>query len=114
MRSRFFLIIPLHKHSYSPEKDAIFGKRSEVKDNRDRYANMEVSYLLQRIESYQGLAVLTTNLKTAIDRAFLRRIRFIITFPFPDTQHQGQVLPKIGMVLEKVNEESFYYAHKRG
>ncbi|WP_204103173.1 MULTISPECIES: ATP-binding protein [Spirulina sp. CCY15215] len=70
------------------EADAIFGKRSEVKDSRDRYANMEVSYLLQRIESYQGLAVLTTNLKTAIDRAFLRRIRFIITFPFPDTQHR--------------------------
>ena len=66
------------------EADALFGKRSEVKDSRDRYANMEVSYLLQRIESYQGLAILTTNLKDDLDRAFLRRIRFTIQFPFPD------------------------------
>ena len=65
------------------EADALFGKRSEVKDSHDRYANMEVSYLLQRIESYQGLAILTTNLKDDLDRAFLRRIRFIVQFPFP-------------------------------
>ncbi|PND39695.1 ATP-binding protein [Paucibacter aquatile] len=66
------------------EADALFGKRSEVKDSHDRYANIEVSYLLQRVESYRGLAILTTNLKQAIDPAFQRRIRFIVQFPFPD------------------------------
>jgi len=66
------------------EADALFGKRSEVKDIHDRYANIEVSYLLQRVESYRGLAILTTNLKQAIDPAFQRRIRFIVQFPFPD------------------------------
>lgn len=66
------------------EADALFGKRSEVKDSHDRYANIETAYLLQRIESYRGLAILTTNLKSALDRAFLRRIRFVVQFPFPD------------------------------
>ncbi len=70
------------------EADAIFGKRSEVKDSHDRYANMEVSYLLQRMESYRGLAILTTNLKTSIDTAFLRRIRFVVQFPFPDFEER--------------------------
>jgi len=66
------------------EADALFGKRSEVKDSHDRYANIEVSYLLGRMEAYRGLAILTTNLKDALDAAFLRRIRFIVQFPFPD------------------------------
>ena len=66
------------------EADALFGKRSEVKDSHDRYANIEVSYLLQRVETYRGLAILTTNLKQAIDAAFQRRLRFIVQFPFPD------------------------------
>jgi AAA+ superfamily predicted ATPase len=66
------------------EADALFGKRSEVKDSHDRYANIEVSYLLQRMESYRGLAILTTNLKTALDGAFQRRLRFVVQFPFPD------------------------------
>lgn len=66
------------------EADALFGKRSEVKDSHDRYANIEVAYLLQRIEAYRGLAILTTNLKSSLDRAFQRRIRFIINFTFPD------------------------------
>lgn len=66
------------------EADALFGKRSEVKDSHDRYANIEIAYLLQRIESYRGLAILTTNMKSALDRAFLRRIRFVVQFPFPD------------------------------
>jgi hypothetical protein len=66
------------------EADALFGKRSEVKDSHDRYANIEVSYLLQRMEAYRGLAILTTNMRAALDVAFLRRIRFIINFPFPD------------------------------
>jgi AAA+ superfamily predicted ATPase len=66
------------------EADALFGKRSEVKDSHDRYANLEVSYLLQRLETYRGLAILTTNLKQGIDSAFQRRLRFIVQFPFPD------------------------------
>ncbi len=68
------------------EADALFGKRSEVKDSHDRYANIEVSYLLQRMEAYRGLAILTTNMKDALDPAFLRRIRFVVRFPFPDAQ----------------------------
>lgn len=66
------------------EADALFGKRSEVRDSHDRYANAEVSYLLQRMEQYRGLAVLATNMKQAIDQAFMRRIRFVVQFPFPD------------------------------
>jgi hypothetical protein len=66
------------------ECDAIFGKRGEVQAGHDRYANVEVSYLLQRMEAYRGLAILTTNLRNAIDNAFLRRIRFVVAFPFPD------------------------------
>jgi hypothetical protein len=66
------------------EADALFGKRSEVKDSHDRYANIEVSYLLQRMEEYRGLAILTTNLKCALDTAFQRRLQFIVQFPFPD------------------------------
>ncbi|WP_009917495.1 ATP-binding protein, partial [Burkholderia humptydooensis] len=66
------------------EADALFGRRSDVKDSHDRYANIEVAYLLQRIETYRGLAILTTNMKSALDRAFLRRIRFVVNFPFPD------------------------------
>lgn len=68
------------------EADALFGKRSEVKDSHDRYANIEISYLLQRMEAYRGLAVLTTNMKAALDRAFQRRLRFILNFPFPDSE----------------------------
>lgn len=66
------------------EADALFGKRSEVKDSHDRYANAEVSYLLQRMESYGGLAILATNLKSHLDTAFLRRLRMIVDFPLPD------------------------------
>jgi SpoVK/Ycf46/Vps4 family AAA+-type ATPase len=66
------------------EADALFGKRSEVRDSHDRYANIEVGYLLQRMEAYEGLAILTTNLKSSLDKAFQRRLRFIVNFPFPD------------------------------
>jgi vesicle-fusing ATPase len=66
------------------EADALFGKRSDVKDSHDRYANLEVAYLLQRMEAYRGLAILTTNLRSNVDRAFLRRLRFVVQFPFPD------------------------------
>ncbi|ENO80458.1 ATP-binding protein [Thauera sp. 63] len=70
------------------EADALFGKRSEVKDSHDRYANIEVSYLLQRMEAYRGLAILTTNHKTALDHAFARRLRFVVHFPFPDERQR--------------------------
>src|SRR5258706_8489400 len=65
------------------EADALFGKRSEVKDSHDRYANIEVSYLLQRMEAYRGLAILTTNRRSALDPAFLRRFRLVVSFPLP-------------------------------
>jgi SpoVK/Ycf46/Vps4 family AAA+-type ATPase len=77
------------------EADALFGKRSEVKDSHDRYANIEVSYLLQRMECYRGLAILTTNLKSAIDAAFLRRIRFVVQFPFPDASQRAEIWRRV-------------------
>lgn len=73
------------------EADALFGKRSEVKDSHDRYANIEVSYLLQRMEAYRGLAILTTNMKTSLDSAFLRRLRFVVQFPFPDAAQREAI-----------------------
>lgn len=66
------------------EADALFGRRSEVRDSHDRFANIEIAYLLQRIETYRGLVILTTNMKSALDRAFLRRIRYVVQFPYPD------------------------------
>jgi hypothetical protein len=77
------------------EADALFGKRSEVRDSHDRYANIEVSYLLQRMESYRGLAILTTNLKSALDAAFVRRIRFIVQFPFPDAASRAEIWRRV-------------------
>ncbi|TVR53149.1 MAG: ATP-binding protein [Puniceicoccaceae bacterium] len=77
------------------EADALFGKRSEVKDSHDRYANLEVSYLLQRMESYGGLAILTTNLKSALDTAFLRRLRFMVAFPFPDAALRAEIWRRV-------------------
>ena len=73
------------------EADALFGKRSEVKDSHDRYANIEVSYLLQRMEAYRGLAILTTNQKAALDTAFQRRLRFVVQFPFPDAAEREAI-----------------------
>jgi SpoVK/Ycf46/Vps4 family AAA+-type ATPase len=66
------------------EADALFGKRSEVRDSHDRYANIEISYLLQKMEEYEGLAILATNLKANLDEAFTRRLAFTVHFPFPD------------------------------
>jgi SpoVK/Ycf46/Vps4 family AAA+-type ATPase len=77
------------------EADALFGKRSEVKDSHDRYANIEVSYLLQRMEAYRGLAILTTNQKSALDPSFLRRIRFVTKFPFPDPAQRAEIWRRI-------------------
>ncbi len=73
------------------EADALFGKRSEVKDSHDRYANIEVSYLLQRMEEYRGLAILTTNMKQALDSAFMRRLTFVVNFRFPDASQRAAI-----------------------
>jgi hypothetical protein len=77
------------------EADALFGKRTEVKDSHDRYANIEVNYLLQRMEDYRGLAILATNRKSALDRAFLRRLRFLVDFPFPDAASRCVIWKKV-------------------
>jgi hypothetical protein len=77
------------------EADALFGKRSEVKDSHDRYANVEISYLLQRMEAYRGLAILATNMKEALDPAFLRRLRFVVLFPFPDQAQRAEIWRRI-------------------
>jgi hypothetical protein len=77
------------------EADALFGKRSEVKDSHDRYANIEVNYLLQRMESYRGLAILATNMRSALDTAFVRRIRFIVEFPFPALAERRMMWQKV-------------------
>jgi len=73
------------------EADAIFGKRSEVKDAHDRYANIEVSYLLQRMEQYDGVTVLATNLRANLDDAFTRRLNFALDFPFPDDKYRLRI-----------------------
>ena len=77
------------------EADALFGKRTEVKDSHDRYANIEISYLLQRMESYRGLAILTTNMRSGLDSAFMRRLRFVIEFPFPDHTHRAEIWRRV-------------------
>jgi hypothetical protein len=77
------------------EADALFGKRSEVKDSHDRYANIEINYLLQRLESFRGLAILATNMKSALDTAFTRRLRFIVNFPFPGLSERRQLWQKV-------------------
>ena len=73
------------------EADAIFGKRSEVKDAHDRYANIEISYLLQRMEDYDGVTVLATNLRANMDDAFKRRLQFAVDFPFPDEAYRLRI-----------------------
>lgn len=80
------------------EAEALFGKRSEIKDAHDRYANLEVAYLLQRMEAYEGVAILTTNFRQNLDPAFLRRLRFVVEFPKPDAAAREEIwlrcLPK--------------------
>jgi hypothetical protein len=73
------------------EADALFGKRSDVKDSHDRYANIEIDYLLQRMEAFAGLAVLATNMKSALDPAFVRRLRFIVNFPYPGPAERRRI-----------------------
>ncbi len=90
------------------EADALFGKRSEVQDSHDRYANIQVSFLLQRMEAYEGLAILTTNMKTALDPAFLRRLRFSITFPFPGAAERDRIWRRIFPVADPAAHEPEY------
>ena len=73
------------------EADALFGKRSEVKDAHDRYANIEVGYLLQKMEEYEGIAILATNLRQNMDEAFIRRLHFVVDFPFPDEADRRRI-----------------------
>lgn len=92
------------------EADALFGKRSEVSDSHDRYANIEINYLLQRMEAYRGLAILATNMKSALDPAFLRRLRFIVRFPFPGVAERKAIwqkvfpadIPKVGLDYDRL------------
>lgn len=86
------------------EADALFGKRSEVKDSHDRYANIEINYLLQRMESYRGLAILATNMKNALDKAFVRRLRFIVDFPFPGIEQRREIWQKVFPASTPVDE----------
>jgi len=81
------------------EADAIFGKRSEVKDSHDRYANIEISYLLQRMEAYDGVVILATNLRANLDDAFTRRLHFIVEFPFPEASDR-QVIWQVNIPQE--------------
>ena len=89
------------------EADALFGKRSEVGDSHDRYANIEVAYLLQRMELYPGAVILATNFKRNIDDAFIRRLDFVIDFPFPEADDRRRIwrllLPEEAPVAEDVD-----------
>lgn len=77
------------------EADALFGKRSEVRDSHDRYANIEISYLLQRMEEYDGIVILATNLHKNMDEAFVRRMHFTVEFPFPNEKNRRRIWEKI-------------------
>jgi hypothetical protein len=89
------------------EADALFGKRSDVRDSHDRYANLEISYLLQQMESYRGVAILTTNMGHALDPAFMRRIRFVIRFPFPDAAARAGIWQRVFPATTPVGELDF-------
>ena len=77
------------------EADALFGTRTEVRDSHDRYANLEINYLLQRMEDYAGLAILATNRRAALDGAFLRRLRFVIEFRFPGPDDRRRIWERV-------------------
>ncbi len=96
------------------EADALFGKRTQVKDAHDRYANQEVSYLMQRIEGFEGLVILASNLKTNIDEAFARRFQSIIYFPYPSPEEQLQIWQKaFPRQLKPASEGDLLYVSQR-
>ncbi len=93
------------------EADAIFGKRSEVRDAHDRYANMETAYLLQRMESFDGLAILSTNLRANLDEAFARRLDAVIDFPMPDPAHRRHLWHRcLGAALPRADDVDLDFA----
>ena len=88
------------------EADALFGKRSEVRDSHDRYANIEISYLLQKMEEYDGVAVLATNLRQHLDESFIRRLTFTIHFPFPDEASRRCIWARIWPAETPLGEDA--------
>jgi hypothetical protein len=91
------------------EADALFGKRSEVKDSHDRFANIEINYLLQRIESFRGVSILATNMKGALDSAFLRRLRFSVRFPFPSKADRSRIWQRAFPAPAPLQDVDFEY-----
>jgi hypothetical protein len=97
------------------EADALFGKRTEIRDSHDRYANIEINYLLQRMEAYRGLAILATNMKSALDTAFVRRLRFVVNFPYPSPAERKLIWEKVfpdgtrteGLALDRLAKLNF-------
>jgi vesicle-fusing ATPase len=95
------------------EADSLFGKRTEVKDAHDRYANLEVSYLLERMERFKGLAILATNRKKDLDEAFLRRLRFLLDFPMPGVEERLRIWKQVMPTGVDVGEIDFaFLAHR--
>jgi SpoVK/Ycf46/Vps4 family AAA+-type ATPase len=98
------------------EADALFGKRSEVKDAHDRYANIEIGYLLQKMEEYEGVAMLATNWRANLDEAFARRLHFVVEFPFPDEEARYHIwrgmFPPQAPLAEDVDFVMFAHAFK--
>jgi SpoVK/Ycf46/Vps4 family AAA+-type ATPase len=92
------------------EADALFGKRSDVKDAHDRYANTEISYLLQRLETFKGIVILTTNRRQNIDTAFTRRLHSVIEFPFPDKKERQQIWEQVFHELDSSELDMAYLA----
>jgi SpoVK/Ycf46/Vps4 family AAA+-type ATPase len=94
------------------EGDALFGRRTTVHTSHDRYANLEVAYLLQRLDTFDGIAVLTTNARENVDPAFMRRLRFVVTFPFPDAVQRAELwrlafpdgVPTEGLSYERLGQ----------
>ena len=95
------------------EADALFGKRSEVKDAHDRYANIELGYLLQKMEEHEGIVILATNLLKNMDEAFTRRIHFQVEFPFPDEEHRLRIWKNIFPKEAPINEIDFEFLAKK-
>jgi AAA+ superfamily predicted ATPase len=87
------------------EADALFGKRSEVRDSHDRYANLEISYLLQKMEQYPGITILATNLRQNLDEAFVRRLAYIVQFPFPDEAMRRRILDSVWPATVRLDDD---------
>jgi AAA+ superfamily predicted ATPase len=96
------------------EAEALFGRRSEVRDAHDRYANIEVAYLLQRLEAFDGLAILTTNLRQNVDPAFMRRLRFVVDFPRPNAEDREKIWRRcLAAGSHELNDEAFLLLSRR-